>query len=151
MRIFVSYSHDDPRWYRRVRDYLKSVEGDNVEVWSDEDIKPGQRWFDEIQKAVAATDVAVLLVTNDYVISDFIDEHELTPFVEAAARDELDLVWIAIGSCLWELTPLEDLESVNDPERPLEGMSKAERNRTLTDVARSVLELARAREARRPV
>ncbi len=151
MRIFISYSHRDRTWFRRVRDYLKSVEGDNVDVWSDDDIKPSQRWFDEIQKAVASTDVAVLLVTNNYIISDFIDEHELTPFVEAAARDELDLVWIAIGSCLWELTPLEDFQSVNDPERPLEGMSKAERNRTLTDVARSVLELARARESRRPV
>ena len=58
------------------------------------------RWFEEIQHALRLAKIAVLLVSADYLASDFIVEHELTPLLEAAQRDGVKIVWIAIGSCV---------------------------------------------------
>ncbi len=94
-QVFISYSHADRGWYDRFTVFLKGIEG-IVDVWSDRDIPVSANWFDEIVEAIARTKVALLLVTQNFLASDFIAKNELDPFLAASERDELKIYWVAV-------------------------------------------------------
>ncbi len=51
--IFVSYSHKDEQWKDKLRIHLKPLEAiGEIDVWSDDKIRPGQEWFEEIKKVL---------------------------------------------------------------------------------------------------
>jgi hypothetical protein len=97
--VFVSYSHKDKRWRDEFLDHLKPyLRNGSVTAWSDKEIAPGSQWFEEIQRALRRTRVAVLLVTHNFLASDFIHEHELTPLLKEAASSGVRVLWIPVGA-----------------------------------------------------
>ena len=58
----------------------------SIKSWSDKQISPGSPWLTEIKTALTNTKVAVLLVTPDFIASDFIHEYELGPFLKEAKQ-----------------------------------------------------------------
>lgn len=69
--VFLSYSHSDRQWADRLLIHLRAI-ADKVEVWSDSQLTVGASWHDEIARAISIADVAILLVSADYLASDFI-------------------------------------------------------------------------------
>ena len=127
-KVFISYSHKDKKFLDDLLAHLKPLErAGRVSAWSDKQIQPGSQWFGEIQAALAATKVAVLLVTKDFLASDFIHDHELGPLLKEAAAGGVAIRWVLVRDCNWENTPLKDYQAAFPPEKPLAAM-KAERD-----------------------
>ncbi|MEA2691334.1 MAG: hypothetical protein QOJ16_721 [Acidobacteriota bacterium] len=123
-QVFISYSHRDKNLKDQFLTHLKPyLRGGVVTAWSDQQISSGSKWFDEIQSALGKTSVAVLLVSPDFLASDFIHEHELTPLLKEAEAGGVKILWVQLRACAYEETPLKHYQAVvSPPDKPLAEM-----------------------------
>lgn len=158
-QIFISYSRQDHDWLKTLEPYLKPLVDDHrVTVWSDQAIAPGRDWKAEIDQAVAAARIAVLIVSQDFLASDFIIDHELPALFAARAKGELQILWIAARHSVYQKTPLGSIQALNDPRKPLHAIPRPEREKVLVDIAGRIMaaydamkEAASARDENSPV
>jgi len=109
IHVFVSYSHEDSRWLDRENEYCliprleRSLRQDGVEFWYDPSLVPGDEFTREILKQIDAADVAILLVSQGFLDSDYIMRKvELPRIAERANAAELVVVPILVGPCDWK-------------------------------------------------
>jgi hypothetical protein len=141
MNLFVSYSHKDSRWLERLLVHLRPLERDgHIDIWSDKRIDPGVNWSAEIQTAIADSETAVLLVSADFLASEFIVSNELPPLLLAAKMRDCIIIPVIVGPCLFSsIKGLREFQAVNSPREPLTGMSKSQAEDVLCKVARTIL------------
>jgi hypothetical protein len=79
-------------------EHLKPLERDYaLDVWDDTQIQTGAKWLDEIEKAIQAAKVGLLIVSADFFASDFITNNELPPLVEAASKDGVVIMSLIVS------------------------------------------------------
>lgn len=138
-QIFISYSHKDPVWLERFQINLKPyLRGSEVLLWDDTKIEAGTDWKEEINKALDSATIAILLVSADFLASDFIARDELPFLLQAAKEKNVRIVSVAISSSAWETTPLKDIQWANKPDRPLDKLDKADRAEELVRICKKV-------------
>ena len=139
--VFISYSHKDKKWLERLQVHLKPLERARlVDRWDDTRIKAGDEWRKEIRQALDAARVVVLLVSADFMASDFIAKDELPPLLAAAEQDDVRILSVILKPSLFAKTPsLSRFQTVNDPATPLIKMDEADQEQVFLDVAETVL------------
>jgi internalin A len=112
--LFISYSHRDLKWLEQLRTHLKPLERNyNLERWDDSRIKPGDKWLVEIEQALARAAVALLLVSPDFVASDFIDRKEMPSLLDAAQNQGLEILWVPLRPISLKMFPqIEQYQAV---------------------------------------
>ncbi|MBD2459869.1 leucine-rich repeat domain-containing protein [Oscillatoria sp. FACHB-1407] len=137
--VFISYSHKDKKWFEDLKQHLEPlVREQNLKLWDDTQIKPGAVWFDEIQKALAATKVAVLLVTPGFLASDFIAKNELPPLLDAVKAEGVQILWIPVRASNYEATAIEKYQAAHPTDKPLSGISTARRDRAWVEICQKI-------------
>jgi len=103
-------------------------------LWDDSRIRAGENWDTEIRTAIDNASVAVLLVSKNFLPPT--SSRDRNPrLLDRADRNQIRLVWIAIGYSGVQATRLWKFQAVNDPSEPLESLGRAERKRAMADVA----------------
>ena len=140
--LFISYSHRDLKWLDQLRTHFKPLERNyNLERWDDSRIKPGDKWLAEIEQALARAAVALLLVSPDFVASDFIDRKEMPSLLDAAQNQGLAILWVPLRPISLKLFPqIEQYQAVFSPDRTLADMTAVEQDRTLAKVSKTILD-----------
>jgi len=137
--IFISYSHKDKKWLDTIMTFLKPyTRGEKVSVWSDEQIMPGARWDTEIKKQLETCRVVLLLVTPNFLASDYIVENELSLILKREQEGELIIYWLAVSHSAYYLTDLLKIQAANNPAKPLDQLSKSERDKTLVEITEKI-------------
>ncbi len=126
-KVFISYSHQDTKWLKRLRVHLRPLERENnIDVWDDTKIIPGSKWKNEIRKAIGSAKVVVLLISADFLASDFTATDELPPLLKAAEEDgAVILPFILSPSRFLKSESLSQFQTANNLSKPLIGLSKA--------------------------
>lgn len=82
-KVFVSYAREDEDYVKKLRAHLRGLELDGmITLWTDDQILTGDAWAEEIQKQMDQTDIMLLLMSPDFVNSDFIQRVELKQALE---------------------------------------------------------------------
>jgi O-acetyl-ADP-ribose deacetylase (regulator of RNase III) len=138
-RIFISYSHKDRNWFERLQTMLKPlVRNNSISVWDDTQICPGSKWREEIANALASAKAAVLFVSQEFLASDFILNHELPPLLKAAEEHGLTILWIYVNYCLFDETEIKDYQAAYDTAKPLAGLSQSQQDEALLRVCQKI-------------
>lgn len=138
--VFISYCHADAGWLDRLKVHLRPlVRRTALDVWEDSRISPGQEWREEIAKALARARVAILIVSADFLASEFVVNNELPPLLHGAAHSGLLILPLIVSPCLFsEHEELSRYQCVNSPDKPLSGMSRTEAEAALVSLGRSI-------------
>jgi hypothetical protein len=143
LQIFICYSHRDERWRERLRVHLRPLERRfDMVVWSDKKILPGEKWKKEIKAAIARADIAILLISADFMASDFISTHELPPLLSQAVQKGTTIVPLVISPSLFDdpsVSELADFQAVNDASKPLLSLAEGEQETQFLNVAKTIL------------
>jgi len=134
-KVFISYSHKDKKWLDRLQTTLKPLP---ISIWADTQIKAGAKWSEEITGALSSAKVAVLLVSQSFLSSEFITNEELPALLEAAEKDGVTILWVALEACLYDETEISKYQSLNNPARPLDKLKGATLSEELVNIAKQI-------------
>jgi hypothetical protein len=142
INVFISYSSKNKEHFELLKKHLKPSERNGIiKVLADDSIQPGENWEDLIESYVDSAEVAILMVSANYLESDFIYEKELTPLIEASQNRGLRLIPIIIDYCLFnEDEKLKKLQAINDPKKPLCELDKDKQGKVYYEVVKSIIE-----------
>jgi len=152
--VIINYSHNDESWGGRLYKLLnQSVEAQNISIWNDRlfviqqwhsEIRSGiQQWHSVIQANLSQAKLAVLLVSADYLASEWVTNEEVHKLLEAAQQRGLRIFPILLRPCKWEaISWLKRIQPFPKDGKPIMGREGGEQDRLLKEAADQVVKLA---------
>ncbi len=138
--VFISYSHKDETWKDRLCSHLGVLAQQNlIETWDDRNIDAGDDWEPRIIDTIRNAKAAVLLVSANFLTSDFILGKEVPALLKRRDEDGLRVIPVIIQPCAWQAVDwLGRLQCRPKDGRPL---SLGEDNQIEQDLADFAIEI----------
>lgn len=143
---FISYSHRDVAVLDRLLVHLRPLERAGLlDTWVDTRIRAGDDWKRSIEVALERAAVAVVLVSADFLASDFVVNNELPPLLAKAEVGGTRVLPVIVKPCRFARdSHLSRFQAVNPPERPLTAMAEHEREEVFDRLAAALEQLLAA-------
>lgn len=140
LRIFISYSHLDTSCLDRLLVHLTPLRRQKlIDCWSDKNIRTGDKWKPEVLSNLENAAVAVLLISADFLASDFIVNHELPLLLINAEAKGIRILPVILKPCGFSRdTTLNSFQSLNDPKQPLLGMNMIDQEHLYDQIAQEI-------------
>ena len=152
--LFYSYAHEDEPLRDELQGHLKLLERRGLLApWHDRQIVPGADWAAAIDANLQGAELVLLLLSKDFIESDYIMGVELAAAMKRHAEQAATVVPIMLRA--FDLEP-EDVEAL--PFLKLQGLptdlkpvtSWANRDEAWTNVAKGLRQAVKAIRERRP-
>lgn len=120
VRIFYSYAHEDERLRGELEKHLSSLRRQGLIVeWHDRNISAGTEWKHEIDKYLNIADIILLLISPDFIASDYCYGIEMTRAMERHKCGEARVIPILLRPIDLDETPIEQLQSLPEDRIPI--------------------------------
>src|SRR5260370_3723516 len=117
--VFLCYCSQDRRAAERLQVDLAGCQHlHHLTVWDSARLPAGTLWRSELATALAFAQVAVVLVSADFLATPLITTYQLPSLLKAAQTKGTRILSVVLSPCLFEESPLIAFQPVN-PERPL--------------------------------
>jgi hypothetical protein len=124
VHVFVSYAREDRRWldanyqFNLVPFLVESLRRHNVVFWFDTELKPGDEFKRNIDAEIDQAQIALLIVSQHFLNSEFIESREMPRIAARAQRGQMIVIPVLVEPCDWTDYPfLSDRQMV--PSSPL--------------------------------
>lgn len=139
-KVFISYSHKDEEAMKELDKFLGPLERKGeISIWTDRKILPGQLWKNAILTNLEDADLTLLLVSANFLDSDFINMEEIPRALKRKNEDGKHVVPIILNYCLWDITSLSEMQAIPQDGRPIADFPNPAQ--AWSEVARGILRL----------
>ena len=122
LTLFISYSHKDDVLREKLEAHLALLKRRGLfDVWHDRKIGAGREWIGKINDALERADVVLLLVSADFLASDYCQDKELTRAMERHAQGTARVVPVILRACDWEGSAFGKLQALPRDGKPIDG------------------------------
>ncbi|MCP4109247.1 MAG: TIR domain-containing protein [Desulfobacteraceae bacterium] len=147
-KVFISYSHKDEEWKDRLTAQLKVLELEGrYELWDEQQIRVGEDWLPEIEKALDDACVVVMIVSADFLVTKFIRNKQVPRILERRQNEGLHVFPIIVRPCPWKSVEwLSSLAVTPEYGEPLMGKTGFEVEEELSAMAEKISRFVKAAE-----
>ena len=138
--IFLSYAHADEDLKKELDKHLMPLKrSGKIATWNDRDLIAGQEWNEEIIAELNKAEIILLLISKDFIASQYIWEKELEIAMKRHEKGTAKVVPIIMKNCLWQEMPFAKLQALPRNARPVTDYEN--RDDAFTEVAVSINKL----------
>ena len=139
-RIFLSYAHADEDLKNELDKHLMPLKrSGKIETWNDRQLIPGQEWSGEILSELNKADIILLLISSDFIASQYIWEKELVIAMNRHNEGTAKVVPVIMKNCLWQEMPFARLQALPRNAKPV--ATYENRDDAFTEIASAVNKL----------
>ena len=143
LKVFVSYAHEDEPYLRALQRHLAHLKrSERIELWSDSALHAGQEWDQRIKQSLSQADIVLLLISADFMASQYIWDHELQLAIDRHQARESSVVPLFIRHCDWHNAPFGKLQGLPRDATPV---GDPNNDAAWTEVAREIRRLVEER------
>ncbi len=103
IKAFVSYAHNDRPYFEvfleGLNRFIKGSKKYNWEIWNDTNVYVGSIWDEEIQENLKRADMAILLVSDSFLASDYIEKKEFNSFLDRYYEEGVLIFPVLFAPC----------------------------------------------------
>jgi internalin A len=113
VRLFYSYSHKDEALRNELETHLKLLQRTGlIDTWHDRKIEAGDDWKQQIDENLDRADIILLLVSSDFIASDYCYEKEMKRALERGEKGEAEVIPIIVRDVNWKKAPFAKLQAL---------------------------------------
>ncbi|MCY6489882.1 toll/interleukin-1 receptor domain-containing protein [Leptolyngbya sp. GGD] len=113
LTLFYSYAHADETLRDELDKHLKLLQRQGIiTAWHDRDITAGTEWATAIDQNLNTADIILLLISANFLASDYCYETELTRALDRHTKGEARIIPIILKPCDWESAPFGKLQAL---------------------------------------
>jgi len=137
VRVVFSYSHKDEELRDQLETHLKLLQRQGfVSTWHDRKIMEGDSWKDVINDNFNQAELILLLVSADFIASDYCYEIEMKTALQRHSKHEVRVVPVILRACSWLTAPFGKLQGLPKDARPV--TTWPDRDEAWNDVANGI-------------
>ncbi len=141
LRLFYVYSHKDEGLRNELETHLTLLHRQGfISSWHDRKLVPGSDWEPAILRELELADAVLLLVSADFLASDFAYGREMKRALERHELGNARVVPIMLRECDWEHAPFAKLQALPMDAQPVTSWNN--RDSAWTSVARGLRQIA---------
>lgn len=113
LKLFYSYSHKDEKFRDALETHLKLMVRKGILFsWHDRKITAGSEWKKQIDNELRSADVILLLISSDFIASDYCYENELEIAMELHESNHAIVIPVILRSTDWADTSFSKLQAL---------------------------------------
>ena len=137
IRIFYAYSHRDEEFRKQLENHLSILKRqDLIEGWHDRKISAGREWEGEIDENLNTAHIILLLISSDFIASDYCYEVEMQRAMERHDAGEARIIPILLRSVDWDEAPFGKLQALPKDMTPVTKWD--DQDEAFTDIAKGI-------------
>lgn len=120
IEVFCCYAHEDALHLDNLKNHLTLLRRQGlITIWSDTDISPGSNWEQEIEKHLNTANIILLLVSSDFMASEYCYSKEMFRSIERHDRGEAIVIPIILRPVYWQGAPFAKLQALPTGAKPI--------------------------------
>ncbi len=111
VRLFYSYSHKDEVLRNQLETHLKLLQREGlIDAWYDRKIEAGDEWKQKIDENLERADIILLLVSANFMDSDYCYEKEMKRALERHQKAEARVIPVIVRDIDWHTAPFAHIQ-----------------------------------------